>query len=330
MNGRMYDPYLQRFLSPDNEIQSPGDAQSYNRYTYCMNNPLMYIDPSGYSWFGDHWVQVADAVLTVGLITAEVVTQQYWAIIPTFNAGLNVWNNSSNIQLHPGNFATYLAIGAGCGYLASIGGGPLVSGLQAGLNDLAGSTLHNHDIFDDMLFSSIISTASLGLGAELNSLGISQPVSYALSSAAGNYFGSSYNYADPKTGNPTFDGSLSWNKILNMTAAGGMAALSTDPEFRPNTSNWSWQIPHGLSTFTIPNTPLISPNLIILYPNISLPNFFPEMPNNPLPPPAQTYNQYNLNKNNNNETINNNESTNLNTSQKKAKILYNVLEINKK
>ncbi len=51
MNGRMYDPYLQRFLSPDNEIQAPGDAQSYNRYTYCMNNPLMYTDPSGYTWF---------------------------------------------------------------------------------------------------------------------------------------------------------------------------------------------------------------------------------------------------------------------------------------
>ena len=32
-------------------IQAPGDAQSYNRYTYCMNNPLMYTDPSGYTWF---------------------------------------------------------------------------------------------------------------------------------------------------------------------------------------------------------------------------------------------------------------------------------------
>lgn len=48
MNGRLYDPYLQRFLSPDNFVQSPLNAQNYNRYTYCMNNPLMYTDPSGW------------------------------------------------------------------------------------------------------------------------------------------------------------------------------------------------------------------------------------------------------------------------------------------
>ena len=50
MNGRLYDPYLQRFLSPDPYVQSPGNAQSYNRYSYCMNNPLMYFDPTGYNW----------------------------------------------------------------------------------------------------------------------------------------------------------------------------------------------------------------------------------------------------------------------------------------
>lgn len=48
MNGRVYDPYLQRFLSPDPFVQSPGNSQSYNRYSYCLNNPLMYTDPSGY------------------------------------------------------------------------------------------------------------------------------------------------------------------------------------------------------------------------------------------------------------------------------------------
>lgn len=48
MNGRLYDPYLQRFLSPDPFVQAPENAQNYNRYTYCLNNPLMYTDPSGY------------------------------------------------------------------------------------------------------------------------------------------------------------------------------------------------------------------------------------------------------------------------------------------
>lgn len=34
-------------LSPDRFVQSPGYSQSYNRYSYCWNNPLRYTDPSG-------------------------------------------------------------------------------------------------------------------------------------------------------------------------------------------------------------------------------------------------------------------------------------------
>jgi len=48
MNGRVYDPVVGRFLSPDNYIQAPDNPQSYNRYSYCLNNPLMYTDPSGW------------------------------------------------------------------------------------------------------------------------------------------------------------------------------------------------------------------------------------------------------------------------------------------
>jgi len=47
MNGRMYDPLLGRMLSPDNYVQSPGSTQGFNRYSYALNNPLVYTDPSG-------------------------------------------------------------------------------------------------------------------------------------------------------------------------------------------------------------------------------------------------------------------------------------------
>ncbi len=47
MNGRMYDPNLGRFLSPDNYVQNPYNTQNYNRYGYVLNNPLKYTDPSG-------------------------------------------------------------------------------------------------------------------------------------------------------------------------------------------------------------------------------------------------------------------------------------------
>jgi hypothetical protein len=48
MNGRVYDPWLGRFLSPDPFVQAPTYSQNYNRYSYALNNPLKYIDPSGY------------------------------------------------------------------------------------------------------------------------------------------------------------------------------------------------------------------------------------------------------------------------------------------
>ncbi len=48
MNGRVYDPNLARFLSADPIVNSPDNTQHYNRYAYVWNNPLKFIDPSGY------------------------------------------------------------------------------------------------------------------------------------------------------------------------------------------------------------------------------------------------------------------------------------------
>ena len=47
MNARLYDPMLGRFLSADDYVQMPENSQNFNRYAYCVNNPLKYSDPSG-------------------------------------------------------------------------------------------------------------------------------------------------------------------------------------------------------------------------------------------------------------------------------------------
>ena len=47
MNGRMYDPRLGRFLSPDPIVGDPTSSQSWNLYSYVGNNPLSYVDPTG-------------------------------------------------------------------------------------------------------------------------------------------------------------------------------------------------------------------------------------------------------------------------------------------
>ncbi|WP_101757247.1 RHS repeat domain-containing protein [Oceanicoccus sp. KOV_DT_Chl] len=52
MNGRVYDPLIGRFLSPDPIVEDPLNTQSYNRYSYVLNNPLSLTDPTGYSSCG--------------------------------------------------------------------------------------------------------------------------------------------------------------------------------------------------------------------------------------------------------------------------------------
>lgn len=78
MNGRIYDPTVGRFLSPDPHVQDPYNTQSYNRYSYTLNNPLKHKDPSGYffkaigRFFKKFWrpiVAVAATVVTFGAAT---------------------------------------------------------------------------------------------------------------------------------------------------------------------------------------------------------------------------------------------------------------------
>jgi RHS repeat-associated protein len=49
MNGRVQDSIIGRFLSPDPLVTEPDNTQSYNRYSYVNENPLTFIDPSGFS-----------------------------------------------------------------------------------------------------------------------------------------------------------------------------------------------------------------------------------------------------------------------------------------
>ncbi len=45
--ARYYDPTIGRFISADPIVKSLTNPQSLNRYTYVLNNPLKYTDPSG-------------------------------------------------------------------------------------------------------------------------------------------------------------------------------------------------------------------------------------------------------------------------------------------
>lgn len=70
MDGRMYDPFTGRFLSPDPYVQAPDFTQGLNRYTYCLNNPLSLTDPTGYSWLSSNWKSLVGAA--VGIVVSVV------------------------------------------------------------------------------------------------------------------------------------------------------------------------------------------------------------------------------------------------------------------
>ncbi|MDF2588009.1 MAG: repeat-associated core domain protein [Anaerocolumna sp.] len=49
LNARYYDSVTARFITEDSYRGKANDPLSLNLYTYCANNPIMYIDPSGHT-----------------------------------------------------------------------------------------------------------------------------------------------------------------------------------------------------------------------------------------------------------------------------------------
>ena len=70
LRARYYDPEIGRFISEDAYWGKDQDPLSLNLYTYCMNNPIMYIDPSGYAWQDAvaGWAKSVDDALFFGLV----------------------------------------------------------------------------------------------------------------------------------------------------------------------------------------------------------------------------------------------------------------------
>ena len=119
MNGRLYDPVLGRFFSPDNYVQMPDNSQNFNRYSYCLNNPLKYTDPSGeLAWF-------------VPVIAGAIIGAYAGASIHSGTAAFWNWNSNAWKGAIVGGI-----IGATIGYgvssaLASSGG---ITGLTTTVN----------------------------------------------------------------------------------------------------------------------------------------------------------------------------------------------------
>ncbi len=96
MNGRIYDPTLGRFLQADPFIQAPKNSQNYNRYSYVLNNPMSYTDPSGYFFVSlfkgvrkfvkKYWKVIAAAAVSYFTFGATSGWAAGWALGSGFSA----------------------------------------------------------------------------------------------------------------------------------------------------------------------------------------------------------------------------------------------------
>ena len=89
-DARLYDPVTGRFISPDSMIPDVYNPQSLNRYSYCLNNPLIYTDPSG------HFVLVELGVVVLlagfGLLSGMAMLQNDTLKLPDFGFGYDPYD----------------------------------------------------------------------------------------------------------------------------------------------------------------------------------------------------------------------------------------------
>jgi RHS repeat-associated protein len=110
MNGRVYDPMIARFLSPDPFIQAPGNWLNYNRYGYCYNNPLIYSDPSGeYALIDDLIVMGVGGIVNLGINMAQGNVKSFGSGIGYFVSGAA----AAEVTIYAGPVAGGAVLGMG-------------------------------------------------------------------------------------------------------------------------------------------------------------------------------------------------------------------------
>ena len=189
MDGRVYDPEIGRFLSPDNYVPTE-NSQGFNRYSYCLNNPLKYVDPDGEF----PWVIIAVA----GVI----------------NVAAN-WDGGSGFWYHAGSFV----VGASAAAVATCTVGLAIAGSGAllGAGNYANAQWANGGgiTIDGLVKSAGFGAATAYLGSQIGSIIkpltdkignsisdriVSRAVSNALGGATvGTAMGALFSVNDPET-----------------------------------------------------------------------------------------------------------------------------------
>jgi RHS repeat-associated protein len=128
-NARYYDPSLGRFVSPDPVLPSEFDSQSLHRYSYVLNNPFRYTDPSG------NTPRALRIAATVALFSAAIVGT---VLVPPVFGPVLV---GMTIGAAVGGYSSWRATGGGAIEWDSFSKGVLMGTVAGGASGFASGPL---------------------------------------------------------------------------------------------------------------------------------------------------------------------------------------------
>jgi len=172
-----YDPELGRFIQPDTIIPDLSNPQSYNRYSYCVNNPLRYTDPTGHQipspanmalgWSAPpgmeaQWNQSFQAA------NAQAAALSVGALAGTATAGV-----AAPVLVGAGASPAFAAVGSGI--VGGVAGDAAAQGTQIGLG--IRSSFSGQEMAVSGLAGGAINGTVAGVGKVISSAGTPQAAS---------------------------------------------------------------------------------------------------------------------------------------------------------
>ena len=177
-NARYYIPGIARFASADTLVPNPANPNSFNRYAYVGNNPIMGTDPDGHCW--PLCTAIAGAVIG-GLIggAVQVVNNVRHDMPLTTDVGKAVTVGAVAGAVGGTTFGAGAAV-LGTGFAATVVSGA-VSGAVAGQASIAtGNILDNqpltqdlgdpHDLARDAAIGGVLASVGYGISKGLQAL----------------------------------------------------------------------------------------------------------------------------------------------------------------